>query len=110
MTAKTWKKPYSHLVKRTEEKGNIEEEWLELKNNLRKTFEEVLGVETKVSTKEWFDADCEIAIGKKNEAYKCWLGRLTRARRTHYEQLRREANKIRRRKKRQSAEENTRKI
>lgn len=70
MKAKTWKKPYSHLVKRTEEKGNTEEKWLDLKNNLRETFEEVLGVETKVSTKEWFDADCKIAIGKKNEAYK----------------------------------------
>jgi hypothetical protein len=33
----------------------------------------VLGVETKVSTREWFDVDFEIAIGKKNEAYKCWL-------------------------------------
>jgi hypothetical protein len=55
-------------VKRTEEKGNIEEEWLEIKNNLKKTFEEVLGFETKVSTREWFDADYEIATGKKNEA------------------------------------------
>jgi hypothetical protein len=36
----------------------------------------------------WFDADCEMAIGKKNEAYKCWLGRPTRARHTHYEQPR----------------------
>jgi len=97
-------------VKRAEEKGNIDEEWLELKNNLRETFEEVLGVETKVSTREWFDADCKIAIGKKNKAYKCRLGRPTRARRAHYEQLRREANKIRRRRKRQSAEENTRRI
>jgi hypothetical protein len=70
----------------------------------------VLGVETKVSKREWFDADCKIAIGKKNEAYNCWLGRPTRERRTHYEQLRREANKINRRKKRQSVEENTRKI
>jgi len=52
-------------VKRTEGKGNIEEEWLELKNNLRNTFEEVLGVETKVSTREWFHADYKIAIGKK---------------------------------------------
>jgi len=98
------------LVKRTEEKGNTEEEWLELKNNLRNTFEEVLGVETKVSTRQWFDADYEIAIGKKNEAYKRWLRRPTRERRAHYEQLRREANKIRRRKKRQSVEEYTRKI
>jgi hypothetical protein len=40
-------------------KGNTEEEWLELKNNLRETFEEMLAVETKVSTREWFDADCE---------------------------------------------------
>jgi hypothetical protein len=39
MKAKTWKKPYSHLVKRAEKKGNIEEEWLELKNSLRETFE-----------------------------------------------------------------------
>lgn len=97
-------------MKRTQENGNIEEEWLELKNNLRNTFEEVLGVENKVSTREWFDADYEITIGKKNEAYKCWLGRPTRERRTHYEQLRREVNKIRRRKKRQSAEEYTRKM
>jgi hypothetical protein len=51
-------------VKRTKEKGNIEE-WLELKNNLRKTFEEVLGIETKVSTREWFDVDCEKLLGKR---------------------------------------------
>jgi len=65
-------------VKRDEEKENIEEEWLELKNNLWNTFEEVLGVETKVSTREWFDADYEIATGEKNEAYKGRLGRPTR--------------------------------
>jgi hypothetical protein len=75
-------------------KGCIEEEWLELKNSLWKTSKEVLGFETKVSESEWFDADCEKAIGKKNDAYKYWLGRPARTRRTHYEQLGREANKI----------------
>jgi hypothetical protein len=38
------------------EKGNIEE-CLELKNILWKTSEENLGIETKVSKREWFDAD-----------------------------------------------------
>jgi hypothetical protein len=69
-----------------------------------------LVLETKVSKREWFEADCEKAVGKKNDAYTCWLGRPARTRRTHYEQLGREANKICRRKKRQSVEENIRGI
>jgi hypothetical protein len=55
-------------------------------------MENIPGFETKVSRREWFDADCETVI--LYDVYKCWLGRLTRARRTHYEQLRREANKV----------------
>jgi hypothetical protein len=46
-----------------------------------------------------FDADCEIAIEKKNEAYKCRLGRHIRGRRTSYKQLRRIYNKTGRRNK-----------
>ena len=60
------------------ERGCTEDEWQGLENNLWKTFEEVLGFETKVSKREWFDTDSERGIGKMNEACKARLGRPTR--------------------------------
>jgi hypothetical protein len=67
-------------------KGKRKQEWLEHKNNLWKTSEKVVGFESNVSKREWIDADCEIAIGKKNKGYIYLLGRPTTARRAHYEQ------------------------
>ena len=46
------------------ERECAEDEWQGLGNNLWKTFEEVLGFETKVSKREWFDTDSERAIGE----------------------------------------------
>jgi hypothetical protein len=60
---------------------------------LWKTTEKVLGFETKVYNKEWFDADCEMSIGRRNEDYEPWLGRTTRAENTRNKQLRKECNK-----------------
>ena len=76
------------------ERGHTEDEWQGLENNLWKTFEEVLGFETKVSEREWFDTDTERAIGKMNGACKARLGRPSRKRRTLDEQLCRERNKM----------------
>lgn len=70
------------------------EQLQQLENNLQKTSEEVLGFEAEVSKRDWFDANCKIAIGKSNEVQKSQLGRSTTARCTHYKQLRREGNKI----------------
>jgi len=79
-------------------KGYIEEEWQELKCNLRCISEEVFGFLSRIHKREWFDADCETDTGKNIGAYESILGRLTRARRTRDEQLRRGDNKICRRK------------
>lgn len=45
-------------------KRNIKEEQQELKSNLWETSEGATVIETNV-TIEWFDADCEIIIGKE---------------------------------------------
>jgi hypothetical protein len=45
--------------------GNIEEQWQEVKNSWWKTSEDVLDFETRIYKREWFDADCETAVGKR---------------------------------------------
>ena len=45
-------------------KRNIKEEQQELKSTLWKTSKEATIIETNV-TKEWFEAHCEIIIGKE---------------------------------------------
>jgi hypothetical protein len=82
------RKPFTHLVERTWGIKCIEEEWQELQNNLWKTSKKVFGFETRIHKREWFDADCETDTGRSIEAYKSWLRRPTRARRTRYEELR----------------------
>jgi hypothetical protein len=72
-------------VKRTwRERG---EEWQGLKNNLRRISEEVFGFESRINKREWFDGGCETDTGGNTEAYKSWLGSLTRAKRNRDVQL-----------------------
>jgi hypothetical protein len=86
-------KPWEHL-----KQGVIEEAIL------------TLGFETKPRRKEWYDEECEAAISVRNRAYNKCIRRPTRAKRTEYQNKRRIADKICRKKKRAALIEHLTKI
>jgi hypothetical protein len=86
-------KPWEHL-----KQGVIEEAIL------------TLGFGTKPRRKEWYDEECEEAISVRNRAYNKYIRRPTRAKRTEYQNKRRIADKICRKKKRAALNEHLTKI
>jgi hypothetical protein len=69
-----------------------------------------LGFETKPRRNEWYDEEREEAISVRNQAYNKYISRPTRAKITEYENMRRIADKICRKKKRAALNEHLTKI
>jgi hypothetical protein len=65
------------------------------------TAVEILGYEERPERNDWFHNECENMIGSKNQAYKAWLSKPTRAKRIEYGKKRRLTGKLCRKKKRQ---------
>jgi hypothetical protein len=72
----------------------LEALWIEIKQTLKEIAMETRGHEPKKNNREWFDGKCALALQEKNEAYRRWISRPTRAKRTEYEKLRKIAHKI----------------
>lgn len=77
---------------------DIEEKWEVIKSVIQESAQEIMGTMKKMRN-EWFDEECAVALDMKNEARKRIIQRETRQGRAIYVELRREANKICRKKK-----------
>ena len=84
------------------EEQDIENHWLNLKNMLVTTGEEIVGLKKRHGRDEWFDKECEEATDFKNKTYKFMIQRkCTRAVQEEYRKARRREKKIHRGKKRE---------
>jgi hypothetical protein len=59
--------------------NDIEEKWINIKQNIHKAADEALGTIQPKKRNGWFDQDCQIALDTRNEARKKMLQRGTRA-------------------------------
>lgn len=76
--------------------------WGMIEMSIKEAAAETLGTMGKARNAEWFDEDCSKVVDGKNEARAKMLQRITRSSVDRYEQLRREATKLLKRKKRES--------
>lgn len=88
----------------------LNEMWDSLKTALHRAAEETIGFQPIKARNEWYDSECRDAVAARNEAHKEKLSRPTRAKQLHFEQLRREADKICRKKKRKWQNDALRKV
>jgi hypothetical protein len=79
---------------------NIHKKWESIKNVTIEVTENILGKQTSPNKRECFDDQCKKVVDERNEAHKSYLSRSTGAKRLEYEELRRKADKICRKKKR----------
>ncbi|KAK9744354.1 hypothetical protein QE152_g7847 [Popillia japonica] len=64
----------------------VEEVWQEIKTNITKTAEEILGRTMKgCRSKDWFDQECEEARMQKNLARVEWINTRQQPKRKEYE-------------------------
>ena len=80
--------------------GTVEEKWQSLKCALLETAREVLGIEERRRREDWFDEECRESVARRNEAHRKYSQCRTRERKQEYEENRRLANKVCRKKKR----------
>ncbi|KAI5752917.1 hypothetical protein M8J77_021772 [Diaphorina citri] len=80
----------------------VEEKWERTKQAILDTAHEIVKEKTKDRNSSWFDNDCKDIIEQKNRARQLMLSINTRNNRKVYEDLRREAKKILKKKKRES--------
>lgn len=79
--------------------NDVDENWKQIARNIKKSAEEVIGVFRRQRNTEWFDNDCEEAIKRKNEARNVMLQKKTRLSRRRYDELRKIAKKMCKKKK-----------
>lgn len=90
----------------TSEAGNTNtetttiEDWQSLKKTVLLSAESVLEYKPRNTRNEWFDQECEQAVKKRNTDRKDYLERSTRSKKAAYENSRRTANGIIKKKKR----------
>lgn len=81
------------------------EQWCDLRNTIKDVAETVIGFKPRRIRNDWFDQECKTSLDVKNEAYRQYIARPTRAKREKYDELRRLSNKTIRRKKRKHYDE-----
>jgi hypothetical protein len=89
---------------------DVEDEWDQIEQAIKETADKVLGEERKIRNKGWFDDECKMALEEKNSAWKRMNQRRTRKTCSEYKELRKKADKIMKKKKRQMLKRNIEKI
>jgi hypothetical protein len=87
---------------------DVEIEWNRIKQSVIQTTTHIIGEKNKGRNVEWFDTECFEALKKKNEARILMLHHETRSNCEIYNDCRRKANKICRKKKREMKKKTTR--
>lgn len=82
------------------DESSVEDDWNFLKTFITLSAQTSLGEMTRRKRRDWFDEECSLAINKKNQDRMMYLGRPTRAKKAAFEQSRKEANRILRKRKR----------
>jgi hypothetical protein len=112
MTLETKKKEYQQTLQTKLRRGNkgedeedeeldVDEQWKKIEQAIKEAAEETIQ-EQKLTTEEnWFDGECAQSIEEKNTARRKMLEKETRANTERYQELRRKANKIRKKKKKE---------
>jgi hypothetical protein len=81
------------------EEGNVEKNWKRIEKVIKEAADETVSKEGNQCNKEWFDEECAEVVLEKNNARKRMLQRETRINYGGYQELRREANRICKKKK-----------
>jgi hypothetical protein len=84
--------------------NDIEEKWMNIKQNIHKASEEALWTTQPKRRNGWFDQECQIALDTRSEARKRMLQRGTRANMLEYSVARKVAGTICRRKRKEYEE------
>jgi hypothetical protein len=85
-----------------EEEGNVEENWKRIEKVIKEAADETLDKEINQGNKAWFDEECMKAVSEKNNTKKRMLQGETRKNYGRYRELRREANRVCKRKKKEN--------
>jgi len=86
-------------LRQIERKQDVNEEWINIKNIILESANEKIGEERKERNQDWYDEECQIAMKEKNDARKKRLNKETRKNSEEYEEKRKIATKLCRRKK-----------
>lgn len=81
--------------------GEVEERWNKIRKTIEESAEEVIGEKSEQRTEEWCDEECAEAIKARNEYRLAVLQRSTRQTSTSYNESRRRAKNIIKKKKRE---------
>jgi hypothetical protein len=82
-----------------EETDSAQKRWEHLEQAIKATVEEII-LAKYTKNEEWFDEECATYIREKNKARQMMLQKQTRSNYEKYQEWRREANRICKRKKR----------
>jgi hypothetical protein len=88
-------------LKEIERKQDVNEEWINIKKVILETAKVETGEQRKERNQDWYDKECQIAMKEKNDARKKCLNKEKRKNREEYEEKRKIATKLCRRKKRE---------
>jgi hypothetical protein len=98
---KDYQEHITEELKRIEGKHDVNEEWISIKNALLEITKVETGEQRKERNQDWYDEEYQIAMKEKNDARKKCLNKETRKNREEYEEKRKIAIKLCRRKKRE---------
>lgn len=79
----------------------IEKEWEKIKNAINEAAEETVGENKRIRNADWFDDECAQIIQEKNKARKRMIQKETRMNTERYQEMRRKANRVCKKKKRE---------
>jgi hypothetical protein len=79
----------------------MEENWKRIEKVIKEAADKTVSKEENQCNKEWFDEECAKAVSEKNNTTKRMLQRETRIYHGRYQELRREANRICKKKKKE---------
>ena len=88
-----------------EEELNVDEQWKKIEQAIKGAAEETIQEQKPTREENWFDEECAQIIGEENIARRKILERETRANTERYQELRRKANRICKKKKKDDMKE-----
>ena len=86
-------------LKQIERKQDVNEEWINIKKVILESTNEKIGEQRKERNQDWYNEECQIAMKEKNDATKQCLNKETRKNRKEYQDKRKVATKLCRKKK-----------
>jgi hypothetical protein len=95
---KQYRQHLHNILEGKAESQNINNEWMNIKEAVLDSVNEIIQIQKYKTYNEWWDEECRVAIEKKNEARMKCMNRRTRANQEDYIQKKKIANDICKRK------------